>query len=485
MFQKPFYRVFSPIASFLLVIFIPGCLVKDDEKNVPASMDIKMAYNQKNLRPIVILGSGPAGLAAGIYGARANISTLIIEGDKPGGLLTETTEVENWPGAKSILGKNLINDLKAQASNLGAEFLNDTVTSIDDTKWPFILHTQNGNEIRAMTLIIATGATPRKLGIPGESQYWGNGVTTCAVCDAAFYKDGAVVVIGGGDSAIEEAGVLARYAKQVTILVRKGSMRAAASGQARLHEYPNISITYHVEPKEILGDKQKVTGIKLFNNEKNETYDMPIDGVFLAIGHEPNSALVKSFLDVDANGYIKLKGRSQHTSKAGIFAAGDVEDHVYRQAGVASASGIKAGLEAISFLDNIGFSPKIAAELQPSFWINQSTKTGKTSIVKLKTLPELEGYIEKQNLPVFVDFYTDYCPSCLQMLPSYESAAVQFAGKAVLLKVDADDAEDIVKKYQILKVPCLLVFKHKKLAARFNVAMGRKELYDSIHEFID
>jgi thiol-disulfide isomerase/thioredoxin len=252
-----------------------------------------------------------------------------------------------------------------------------------------------------------------------------------------------------------------------------------------LHEYPNIAVVYHVEPKEILGDKTKVTGIKLFNNEKNETYDMPIDGVFLAIGHEPNSAVVKPFLSTDANGYITLKGRSQQTSQAGIFAAGDVEDHVYRQAGVASASGIKASLEAITFLDNVGFTPKVAAELQPSYWVNQPTKSPKSLVIKIKSLTELEEYIEKQNLPIFVDFYTDYCPSCLQMLPSYESAAEQFAGKAVLLKVDADDAVDVVNKYQIRKVPCLLVFKNKKLAARFNVAMARKELYESIQEFVD
>ena len=279
----------------------------------------------------------------------------MIDGPVPGGLLTKTTEVQNWPGNISIQGPEIVNNMKMHAKHLGAHFLSDAVEKVDFSQWPFLITTVDGQQIYALSVVIATGGSPRKLKIKGEEEYEGKGITSCAVCDAPFYKGEKVVVVGGGDSAIEEATHLSAFAKEITILVRKDAMRAAASMQARLKGYPNINILYNVEPKEIIGDGTKVTGISLYNSATKTTELFPATGVFLAIGHDPNTQVFKGQLPLDDDGYIAVKGRSQATVIPGVFAAGDVEDKVYRQARVAEGSGVRAALDAERFLREIGF----------------------------------------------------------------------------------------------------------------------------------
>lgn len=433
----------------------------------------------ENIRPIVIIGSGPAGLSAGIYGARANRETLIIEGNEPGGLLTKTTTVENWPGEVSIQGPDIVKKMREHAEHLGVSFLADSVESVDLSQWPFVITTGDGLELHALTLIIATGANPRKLNIPGEDL---SGVSSCAVCDAPFYtKEDEVAVVGGGDSAIEEACWLARYAKSVTILVRGPKMRAAASMQDRLKDYPSIKVLYNVQPQEVLGDGEKVTGVRLMDAAGNEQ-ELAISGLFLAIGHIPNSQLFKGQIDLDGNGYIMLRGRSQETSVEGVFAAGDVEDHVYRQARVAEGSGVKAGLDAESFLQKIGFTSQVSEKLASHIFRSGAKSAGAIHI--LESIEDYNTLMEQSDCLVILDFYADYCPSCLHMLPAFESLASEYEGTVTFAKVDAEKAVDLVAKFYVTKVPCMLVFSKGKLVGRYNQVMDKKELREFIDQFL-
>ncbi len=444
------------------------------------------ARGKENIEEMVIIGSGPAGLMAAVYGARGGYKPLVIQGNKPGGLLTETTEVENWPGEISIMGPDIIKNLMGQAKFQGARFMEDAVQKINLDKWPFKITTEDGKIIHALSVIIGTGAAPRKLNVTGEEQYWGGGVTSCAVCDAPFYKGEDVVVIGGGDSAVEEAIQLAKFAKNITVLVRKPAMRAAASMQKRLKDYDNISVKYNMQIKEIIGDGNNVTELELYNNKKKSLVRMPISGVFLAIGHDPNTKLFRGQLKMNKAGYLNMKGRTQETSIDGVFAAGDVEDNEFRQAGVSAGRGSAAGIGAVRFLEEIGVTPKILVELKQGI-----IKHSDDEITKKKALPLIEGLdslnhiLKGTDKPVIVDFFAEHCPSCMRMLPVFESVAEQLDPVAQFVKVDTDIAQDIIEKYYVHKIPCTLVFKEGKIAGRYSGAMSRQELKDFIGQFVE
>jgi len=448
--------------------------------------NLDILKEKENIVPIAIIGSGPAGLSAGVYGARANRSTLVIEGNQPGGLLTKTSTVENWPGEISIQGTQIVKNMREHAAHLGVSFLADSVEEVDFTQWPFVITTGDGVTLHALTVIIATGANPRKLNIPGEEL---SGVSSCAVCDAPFFKNEDVAVVGGGDSAVEEAIQLATFAKSVTILVRGPQMRAAASMQDRLKDYSSVRIMYNARPVEVIGDGEKVTGVRLVDAEGNPKDLLPVTGVFLAVGHIPNSQLFEGKLELEEGGYIMIKGRpadtgrEQETSVEGVFAAGDVEDHVYRQARVAEGSGVKAALDAESFLQEIGFNVSMGKKLKSNLF-KVGTKQSGTGVRKVESLADFNTVLEGAEGLVVLDFYADYCPSCLHMLPAYEAVATEFAGEVTFLKVDSEQAIDLVAKYYVTRVPCLLVFSKGKLVGRYNQAMDKKELREFVDGFI-
>lgn len=486
--KKSLAKMGGMIFMAIVILSLPQCLpgnnsptgsVKDWISGIFAkkqTFDLTSLAGKKNVYSIVIVGSGPAGLSAGLYGARAKKRTLVIEGTKPGGLLTETSYVENWPGFKAILGKDLMKELKEQAAHFGAQFLEDTVERIDFSKWPYEIYTDDGKIINALSVIIATGASPSYLNIPGEKEFWGKGVTTCAICDAPFYANKKVVVVGGGDSSIAEAIQLSPYADKITILVRKDKMRAAPTNQELLQGYPKVSVMYNIEPKEILGNEKHVTGIKIYNNKTKETSIMDIDGVFLAIGHKPNTALVKDALKLDSNGYIVVEGRTQATSIAGVYAAGDVEDHRYRQAGIASGSGIKAALDADEWLNELGLNEEIARGFEDG---QLAAVTIEPSLVKhVASVEEYEKVLADSKVPVIVDFYAEYCPSCMQMLPLFTAVSQQFKDLAQFVSVDIAKLPELANRYSVTKIPAVLVFKDGQIAARYNTAMGKKELQD-------
>lgn len=444
-------------------------------------MALKNITAQDRIVPLAIIGSGCAGLAAAVYGARLHIPTVVFEGKKPGGQLTTTTWVENWPAFEKILGTDIILRLKHQALSFGARMVPDTIIAIDTKTWPFVLTMDDGSQLYALSMIIATGANPRKLEVPGEDTLWGKGVTTCAICDAPFYKDGTVVVVGGGDSAIEEALQLAPYAKHIIILVRGQSMRASAAMQDHLSEYAHIEVWFNTRIKEIKG-KDHVSSIIIEKNNHEE--ELEINAVFLAIGHVPNTQLIKDQLTCDSNGYIILDQHTQETSRQGIFAAGDVADHRYRQAGVAAGDGIKAALDAAQFLREHGFNEDVVGKLKSQLY-DPATLALKVPLQKIGSVEDFESLVKNNAEKIVVlDFYTDYCPSCLQMMPVVEAAAAGLLDKAVFAKVNALEAVDLTKKYAVPTVPMLLVFKDGALVGRNKDTLTRAQLQAFIHEFI-
>lgn len=304
----------------------------------------------------LIIGSGPAGYTAAIYASRSNLKPVLYSGLQPGGQLTTTTIIENFPGFKDGIDANqLMLEMKAQATNVGADIRDGSITRADLTKRPFIIEDERGNIIEANTLIIATGASAKYLGLADEEKYRGQGVSACATCDGFFYRKRTVAVVGGGDTACEEAMYLSSLAKKVYMIVRKPYLRAAEIMRKRVEEKENIEILYNTNTLGLFGENG-VEGAHLvrFKGEENEEkYDIQIDGFFLAIGHKPNTDLFKGQLELDAQGFIVTQGVSTATSKEGVFAAGDVADPIYRQGVVAAGSGAKAAIEAERFLQRV------------------------------------------------------------------------------------------------------------------------------------
>ena len=304
------------------------------------------------MRNLVIIGSGPAGLTAAIYAARANLSPLLIEGWQSGGQLTTTTEVENYPGfAKGIMGPDLMKEMRAQAERFGTEFLTADVTAIAFTPRPFTLMIDGEQSVQAKTLIIATGASAIQIGLQSEARLTGHGVSTCATCDGFFFKGKELMVIGGGDSAMEEAIFLTKFASKVTIVHRRDKLRASKIMQDRAMKNEKISFFWNSAVEDILGN-DLVTGVRVKNLVTGKVTELPCAGVFVAIGHRPNTTLFSGQLDMDAKGYIRTtKGTA--TSVPGVFAAGDVQDSTYRQAVTAAGSGCMAAIDAERFLETV------------------------------------------------------------------------------------------------------------------------------------
>jgi thioredoxin reductase (NADPH) len=305
------------------------------------------------LRNVIIIGSGPAGLTAALYSARANLKPLLIEGLEAGGQLMLTTLVENWPGFRDgIMGPELLEEMRVQAERFGTETVRGNVTSVNLRSNPFIVGTSD-EEYRARSVIIATGASARLLGLPSERGLLGHGVSTCATCDGYFFRGKPIAVVGGGDSAMEEAIFLTRFASQVIVVHRRETLRASKIMQDKALANPKISFEWNSDVVEITDiGKGEVTGMVLRNNKTGALKEVPVEGVFVAIGHTPNTALFKDQLELDPNGYI-VTHMGARTNVHGVFACGDVQDHVYRQAITAAGSGCMAAIDAEHYLDEL------------------------------------------------------------------------------------------------------------------------------------
>jgi len=305
-------------------------------------------------RNVVIIGSGPAGLTAALYAARANLTPLVVEGVEAGGQLMLTTAVENFPGfTDGIMGPDLMAAMRGQAERFGAELVRGNVSAVDLSSRPFTI-TLDGHEIHARSLIVATGASARLLGLPNERRLMGHGVSTCATCDGFFFRGKPIAVVGGGDSAVEEATFLTRFASRVTVIHRRDTLRASKIMQDKAFANPKITFEWDTEVVDVDDQGQgAVTGIKLKHAKSGEEKTLPVDGVFVAIGHTPNTELFRGQLAMDANGYLVTTDGTK-TNVSGVFACGDVQDHVYRQAITAAGSGCMAAMDAEKYLEHLG-----------------------------------------------------------------------------------------------------------------------------------
>lgn len=301
---------------------------------------------------VLIIGSGPAGYTAGIYAARAMLNPILVQGIQPGGQLTITTEVENWPGDTEVQGPELMARMEAHARAMGTEIISDHISSVDLSVRPFVARGDSGTTYTADALILATGAQAKWLGLPSEEKFKGFGVSACATCDGFFYRGKEVVVIGGGNTAVEEALFLTNFATKVTLIHRRDELRAEKILQERLFKNPKIVPLWHHTVEEILGTEEPkgVTGVRVRNTQTGEEQVLPCDGVFVAIGHAPASELVKDQLELHHGGYVKVRPGSTETSVPGVFAAGDLTDHVYRQAVTSAGMGCMAALDAERWL---------------------------------------------------------------------------------------------------------------------------------------
>lgn len=322
-----------------------------------------MSEHIESLKTLII-GSGPAGYTAAIYAARADLKPVVYTGIEPGGQLTTTTEVDNFPGYPTgIDGSTLMVQLQQQAERFGTQVRIGVVTAVDFSDTPGGIHkitVDDSKILKAKTVIIATGASAKYLNLPSEQRLRGGGVSACAVCDGFFYKGQEVAIVGGGDTAAEEASYLANICKKVTMLIRKDHMRASKAMQHRINSLNNIEVKYNTEVDEVLGE-QVVEGLRIVNNQTGEKEEIGITGLFIAIGHKPNTAIFKGQLDMDPTGYILTRGKSTKTNKPGVFASGDVQDKEYRQAITAAGTGCMAALDAERYLATIESEETVAS----------------------------------------------------------------------------------------------------------------------------
>jgi thioredoxin reductase (NADPH) len=492
MAYKSKFWVGSVVSMATVLLGCAGCFflqTHKPHKTVHLDYSLEKALAYENVAPIAIIGSGPSGLSASLYIARAGMKAFVFGGADPLGQLTKTTYIENWPGVPKILGSNVMHTLQEQAESFGACMINDIVTEIKADTWPFVIKTEEGREFRALAIILCMGASPKTLGVPGEQEYWGSGVTTCAICDAPFFKNKDVVVVGGGDSAAEEVFQLAPYVKSVTMLVRKDHLRAAPAIKKRVEAIPNAKIEYNVQIKQIYGDDSgHVHAIDVLNNKTNQVEKRPIDGVFLAVGHTPNVSIVKDFLDTDELGYLVMQGRSQQTSLRGIFAAGEVQDHTYRQAGVAAGQGICAALDAINFLYDLGFNSSISAQLDEQFFEAFSDK--KLALQEINTLAEFNKYIAHSKGITVLDFYGKVCPECTKLKPALEAVAFKMQDKVKMYCADQHISKEIIYelvgnyKVKLVTLPTVIVFRDGQPIDTMTKAMSKTEFYNYMKQFV-
>ncbi len=304
-------------------------------------------------KEVIIIGSGPAGYTAALYASRADLAPLVIEGHEPGGQLTTTTDVENFPGfPEGVMGPDLMANMKKQAARFGTEYLSTMVTNVDLSKRPFKVSCENGDEYLANTVIISTGASAKYLGLPNEKELIGKGVSGCATCDGFFYRNKVVHVVGGGDTAMEEANFLTKFASKVYVVHRRDTLRASKPMQQRAFDNPKIEFVWDAQVVEILSNETGVTGIKVENTKTGEITERQTDGLFMGIGHTPNTKFLNGQIDLDDHGFIVTKGHHPDTNIPGVFACGDVQDSYYRQAISAAGTGCMAAIRAERFLED-------------------------------------------------------------------------------------------------------------------------------------
>jgi thioredoxin reductase (NADPH) len=429
---------------------------------------------------LVIIGSGPAGYTAAIYAARANLKPIVFEGFQagglPGGQLMTTTEVENFPGfPQGITGPELMDQMKAQAERWGAELFTEDVTEVDLSQRPFVVRSEE-REIRTNSLVIATGATAKRLGLPSEHVFWSRGISACAICDGAtpIFHKAELAVIGGGDSAAEESIYLTKYGDQVNLLVRGDKMRASKAMQDRVLSNPKIKVYWNTEVADVFGGDNHMEGVKIRNIKTGEESNLHVKGLFYAIGHKPNTSLFEGQLELDDVGYIVTKPGSVETSVEGVYAAGDVQDHEYRQAITAAGTGCMAAMLAERWLsvndliqefhqtpetrDNeLEHEPaekQTEEQLAQGFDINATRHQGGYALRKL---------FHEGDRPLLVKYVSPGCGPCHTLKPILNKVVDEFDGKIHFVEIDIQKDPDIAENAHVTGTPTIQFFKNKEL----------------------
>lgn len=493
--NKNFKLAYFSIA--VLIMLLTGGYFLVSKVGSKGSYDISSIKNKSDLYPTIVIGGGVGGLTASVYLSMANIKTYLAEGDMPGGLLTQSLSVRNWPGEIDTPGSIVTDKLRAQARKRGVEIAQELVTDIDTSKWPYevtlssVTNPDEKKVMKALSVIIGMGAKSNYLGIPGEQEYWSKGVTNCAVCEGSLYRDKTVCVVGGGDSAMEEASYLSGLAKKVYIFVRRDALRAVDSRKDEVLKKPNVEVVYNSSLIKILGNNSEVTEILVRNNKTNEKKKYQMDGVFLAIGFTPNTEIFKNKLALTSGGYIKLS-TDQESSKTGIYAVGDIVDPVYKQAVTAAGDGCRAALQTQRFLGDIGFDPADfsneekpaasgpeehdlvaepvaghenhenkdnkkqaqSADSEKSQKAEKKTSEIKSGILHdVKSKKEFDQIMQNTKLPVVIDYYATWCGPCKIIAPLYKKLSKLYKDKVLFLKINIDTVPLLAQEQNIRGVP--------------------------------
>lgn len=400
---------------------------------------------------VVILGGGVGALTSAVYLGRAGIQPIVIEGKNPGGAITQSHALQNWPSELEIAGPELAERMKRQAEANGAEIWESEVLTVNLDQRPFQITLRSmvdGSEktIATERLIIAMGAQPNFLAVPGESEYWGKGVSNCAVCDGSLYRDQVVGVVGGGDGAVLEADYLSNLAREVHLFVRKDAFRGVETVRlANLLEKPNVKVHFQTTVEKVTGDGEKVTGV--FLKQDGEESPFALDGLFLGIGSTPNTQIFKGSLELDERGYIVLKN-GQETSVSGVYAVGDIADPFYKQAVTAAADGAKAALQISQS------TPKITSLAQAK---KALPKQEAPIVIEIQSVEQFQKELEASDVPVFVDFYATWCGPCKRIHPLIEGSAEALSGKVKFLKINVDQMGELSQRYQIRAMPTAIM----------------------------
>ncbi|MFT0798971.1 thioredoxin-disulfide reductase [Synechococcus sp. R5-12] len=462
---------------------------------------------QSRVENVVIIGSGPAGFTAAIYAGRANLKPVVFEGFQaggiPGGQLMTTTEVENFPGfPEGITGPQLMKNMRAQAQRWGAELYTEDVTFVDLSQRPFVVRSDE-RELRTHSLIIATGATAKRLHLPGEETYWNRGMSACAVCDGAMpmFRGVELVVIGGGDTACEEATYLTKFGSHVHMLVRSDKMRASKAMQDRVLNNPKITVHWNTEAVEVMGDGLRLTGVKVRNNQTGEIREMSVGGLFYAIGHKPNTDLFKGQLELDEVGYIVTRPGSVATSVEGVFAAGDVQDHEFRQAITAAGTGCMAAMLAERWLSEHGLAQEYhvlpqshpepspaatsAAESAGDPAVEEASfeENGQDDLDFSKTCHEgsyaLRRLYHESDRLLMVKYTAPTCAPCHALKPILNKIIDEFSDKLHVVEIDIEKDPEIAEAGGVAGTPTVQFFKNKTLVAQL-VGVKPKSQYREV-----
>jgi thioredoxin reductase (NADPH) len=447
---------------------------------------------------LVIIGSGPAGYTAAIYAARANLKPVMFEGFQaggiPGGQLMTTTEVENFPGfPEGITGPQLMEKMKAQAERWGTECYTEDVVAVDLSQRPFTVRSLE-REVRANSMIIATGATAKRLGLPSEGQFWSNGISACAICDGAtpIFRNEELAVIGGGDSAAEEAVYLTKYGSHVHLLVRREEMRASKAMQDRVLNNSRITVHWNTEPIDVFGTNGRMQGLKIRNNKTGEESELQVRGLFYAIGHTPNTSLFKGQLELDPVGYILVKPGTVETSVEGVYAAGDVQDHEYRQAITAAGTGCMAALLAERWLSAHNLiqeyhqtpeseqptkleEEETVADTEETFDIKATRHNGGLALRKL--------FHESDRL-IMVKYVSPTCGPCRTLKPILDKVVDEYEGKIHFVEIDIEADPEIAQVGQVVGTPTVQFFKDKELLKEVRGVKQRSEFRQVIDSYL-